>query len=105
MDAYYVPVEQKTSNITKPAFSHVIQVTAYCMIVEDLKGMYPPYGILKYKKHEFKIPYEKRWKNLVLKLRDDLASDRQRNKAHRNHNKVFKCKYCVRREFCPEKLV
>ena len=105
IDDDHIPVEEKSSDLMSPTFPHVIQVTAYCMLVEDEYGTAPPYGILKYKNAEFKIPYEERWKKLVLQFREKMLKDIERGETHRNHNNKRKCNNCVRKEYCPERLL
>ena len=100
----YIPVEQKSMEANHPRFSHVMQVTAYCMIIEDIYGKPPPYGIIKYSNRQFKIPYEERWKNIVMKIRKNMLRDMEKGVAHRNHNNARKCATCARREHCPERL-
>jgi len=103
IDNEYIPVEEKTADLKSPTFPHVIQITAYCMLIEDRYGIAPSYGILKYKNMEFKIPYEARWKNLVLQLRENMIKDIEKGESHRNHNNIKKCKNCVRKEYCYER--
>jgi len=104
IDDDHIPVEEKSSDVTHPLFHHVIQVTAYCMLVEDRYGSPPPYGILEYKNARFKIPYEERWKKIVLEMREQMIRDIKRGKAHRNHNNIKKCRRCHYREECPESM-
>ena len=51
-DGRVVPVEVKSSRGPAPGrppyFSHVLQLYAYCQIVEDRYGAAPPYGLLIY---------------------------------------------------------
>jgi len=100
----YIPVEEKSMESNHPRFSHVMQITAYCMIIEDVYGKAPPYGIIKYADRQFKIPYEERWKNMVINIRKNMLKDREKGRAHRNHNNPKKCAGCSRREYCPERL-
>ncbi|HEC76617.1 MAG TPA: Dna2/Cas4 domain-containing protein [Thermoplasmatales archaeon] len=104
IDDDYIPVEEKSADFTSPKYPHVIQITAYCMLIEDKYGKAPPYGILKYKNSEFKIPYEKRWKNRILKMRESIIEDIKRGEAHRNHYNPKKCKNCLRRDYCNERI-
>jgi len=99
-----IPVEEKIADIKQPLLHHVIQITAYCMLVEDRYGVPPPYGIIKYKNAQFKIPYEKRWKDMVLEMREKMLRDMERGGAHRNHNNIKKCRKCSYREKCPESM-
>ena len=100
----YIPVEEKTTERNAPHLPHVIQLTAYCMLIEDKYGKSPPYGIIRYKNVQFKVPYELRWKEMVLELKKKMEDDLKRGEAHRNHYNIKKCKNCVRKEFCPERL-
>ena len=51
-DGRIVPVKVKSSRGPPPGrppyFSHVLQLYAYCQIVEDRYGVAPPYGLLNY---------------------------------------------------------
>jgi CRISPR-associated exonuclease Cas4 len=105
LDNEYIPVEEKSSNAYSPPFPHVIQITAYCMMVQDAYGIAPPYGIIKYKNAEFKIPYEQRWIDLVVDIRQKIIDDTAKGEAHRNHYNGKKCSHCNVRENCPEKLM
>ncbi|MBC7081688.1 MAG: Dna2/Cas4 domain-containing protein [Thermoplasmatales archaeon] len=103
IDDDYIPIEEKSCILNYPLLHHVIQLMAYCIIVEENYGK-TPYGILRYTGKEFKIPYEERWKNRVIDYVNAMKRDIERNEAHRNHNKKIKCSNCLRREWCPEKL-
>src|SRR5207244_12368460 len=44
-----VPVELKpTRTDSEPQESHLLQVLAYCLLLEDAEGKPPPYGLLRY---------------------------------------------------------
>lgn len=45
LDRVYVPVEQKPSS-RRLQQSHIFQVGALCMLVQDVYGVRPPYGVL-----------------------------------------------------------
>ncbi|MDG6970395.1 MAG: hypothetical protein JRN54_04720 [Nitrososphaerota archaeon] len=51
-DGRIVPVEVKSSRGPPPGrppyFSHILQLYAYCQIVEGEQGVTPPYGLLIY---------------------------------------------------------
>jgi CRISPR-associated exonuclease Cas4 len=54
-----VPVEYKSGRAAPavPFPSHVFQLIAYCLLVEEHYGSRPPHGILKYQDREFTIAY------------------------------------------------
>jgi len=102
---YHIPVEVKTGRTPKgPLFSHIVQLGAYCLLMEDKYDMAPPYGILRYEKTEHEIEYGIDLKNLVTNKLIEMQDVLKTGEAHRNHNRPGKCIGCSRRSVCPEKL-
>lgn len=100
----YIPVEKKTGRTPKgPLFSHIIQLVAYCMLVEEAFGKVD-HGLLEYDERRYFIDYSKNLKKTVIKLRENLLKDLGRGEAHRNHERKGKCINCSRRDICPERL-
>ena len=51
-----IPVEEKKGRTPQgPLFSHILQVAAYCLLIEDTMGKAPPYGLLKYPEREDEV--------------------------------------------------
>lgn len=102
----YIPVEEKTGRVPKgPLFSHMIQIIAYCMLIEDTMKKKPSYGILKYNGNVYRITYDENLREVVMQLREKLLHSMKEGEVHRNHNRKGKCMNCSRREICPERLV
>ncbi len=100
----YIPVEIKTGRIPRgPLFSHIMQLTAYMVLVEE-NYKAPPYGLLKYGPVIYKIEYEEDLKNLMLEKVKEIRKALESGEVHRNHHKVGKCLHCSRRDICPERL-
>ena len=100
-----IPVEEKTGRTPKgPLFSHILQVAAYCLLIEDSTGRAPPYGLLKYPEHEHEVEYNQELRNLLLKNMEEMREVRRTGDAHRNHNRPGKCRSCSRRDLCDERL-
>jgi len=100
----YIPIEIKTGRVPRgPLFSHIMQLTAYMLLVED-NFKAPPYGLLKYGNMIYKIDYDKGLKELLLKKVDEMRSALKTGEVHRNHNRVGKCLHCSRRDICSERL-
>ena len=100
----YIPIEIKTGRIPRgPLFSHIMQLTAYMLLVEENYAA-PPYGILKYGNIIYRIDYNEDLKNLLLKKVDEMRKALKTGEVHRNHNRRGKCLHCARRENCPERL-
>ena len=101
----HVPVEVKTGRTPRgPLFSHILQVAAYCVLLEEEYGKAPPYGIIRYGETSFEIEYNDDQKKLVLQKLAEMRTAITKGEAHRNHNRPGKCIHCSRRSGCPERL-
>lgn len=100
-----IPVEEKTGRTPRgPLFSHILQVAAYCLLIEETSGKAPPYGVIKYPEHEHEIEYNDDLKKVLLEKLGEMRRIMDTEDAHRNHERPGKCKNCSRREICPERL-
>jgi len=105
VDGADIPVEEKTGRVPKgPLFSHILQVAAYCLLLEETTGKHVPYGILKYGTDQHVIKFDDNLKNTLLGITDEMRSILDGKPAHRNHKRTSKCRSCSRREICPERL-
>ncbi|MFQ6059609.1 MAG: CRISPR-associated protein Cas4, partial [Anaerolineae bacterium] len=96
-----IPVEVKsTSCPPTPYHSHVLQLAAYCLLVEDKYGQSPPYGIIKYRDQTYAVEYTAQLRDELLsvmaEMRHDLADD-DVGPSHANPNR---CRSCGYREEC-----
>ncbi|MCJ2520512.1 MAG: CRISPR-associated protein Cas4 [Candidatus Thermoplasmatota archaeon] len=100
-----IPVEVKTGRKPRgPLFSHILQVTAYCFLIEETSGRKPPYGLLRYGDTVHEIEYTDDLRNLLLSKLDEMRAVANGGEAHRNHHRPGKCANCSRRYACPERL-
>jgi CRISPR-associated exonuclease Cas4 len=100
-----IPVEVKTGRVPRgPLFSHILQVAAYCLLVEETTGRAPPYGLLKYDGVSHEIEYNEDLKRLLLVKLAEMRAALGKGEAHRNHQRPGKCVGCSRRPACPERL-
>jgi CRISPR-associated exonuclease Cas4 len=103
-----VPVEAKST--MRPASgraydSHIFQLAAYCLLVEDTIGAHVPYGIIRYADAEILIDYTPELKDELLELLDEMREARYAEEVHRSHNEARRCSNCSMREICDEALV
>ncbi len=106
IDGENIPVEVKTGRVPKgPFFSHILQIVAYCLLLEEMHGTAPPHGIVKYSGTEFEIEYDESLKDLLIGKLKDMREIMKTEEVHRNHKREGKCRHCSRRELCPERLV
>jgi CRISPR-associated exonuclease Cas4 len=98
-DGRTVPVELKsrTAPARGPPASHVAQVRAYCLLVEESTGTAPPFGVLRYSDGvEFRIPWDRDARAQLLRLRAEL----DRPYDGRATPSRAKCAGCRWREVC-----
>ncbi|MFQ6012857.1 MAG: PD-(D/E)XK nuclease family protein [Thermoplasmata archaeon] len=104
-DGDLIPVEIKTGRTPRgPLFSHILQVAAYCLLVEETYGSRPPYGLLRYGESVHEIDYTDELEDLLLSKLDEMRAVAVQGEAHRNHRRRGKCLRCSRRHACDERL-
>jgi len=106
MEDKQIPVEEKKGRTPKgPLFSHILQIAAYCLLIEESTGKTPPYGLLKYPEQQHEIEYNEDLKKVLLEKLREMRKIMDTGEAHRNHNRPGKCKSCSRNDSCPEKII
>lgn len=100
-----IPVELKSSPAPpQPHDGHILQLAAYCHLVESALGHRPPYGIVRYRDRAFRINYTSSLRKALLKA---LAIIRQcgSNAPDRSHGQPQRCRSCVYQTSCDQSLV
>lgn len=98
-----IPVEVKSaSGLTAPYESHVLQLAAYCVLVEAAHGVRPSHGIVKYADRAFAVDYtpvlERALLDLLARMRACGA-----NAPSRSHDSPERCQGCGFRQVCDER--
>lgn len=100
-----IPVEVKTGNPNLPYKNHVLQLAAYCQILEDVYGKQVPYGVLVYDNGvQYRIPFDD---NLRFELNYTIQKMRiaiETGMITRNHKEPQRCIYCSMKEYCKSRL-
>jgi len=100
-----VPVEVKSSPApAQPWAGHVLQLAAYCLLVEEALGARVTHGILRYADKQFAIPYTPELKAALLRALDDMRAALAAGDAHRDHHDAGRCARCGLRQACDERL-
>jgi CRISPR-associated exonuclease Cas4 len=69
----FIPVEVKSSlSPRSPYRSHVLQLVAYCLLVEEVTGFAPPYGVIAYKDRRFSVNYTPTLKAELLRILEEM---------------------------------
>lgn len=101
-----VPVEAKPSRrAPEPYEADIMQLAAYCLLVEETSGQRPPYGLLHYADHTFRIPYTPALRASLLGLLDDMRADMDQADVPRTHDDPQRCRFCGQRAHCDVSLV
>lgn len=101
-----IPVELKSSAAPAdgPRRSHVLQLAAYCLLIEETYRQRPKYGIVKYADRMFAIDYTDALHALLLEVMAAMRADLADEAAHRSHDEAARCLHCGYRHACDERL-
>ena len=101
-----VPVEVKSAHAPSdgPRRSHVLQLAAYCLLVEETYRQKPKYGIVKYADQMFAVDYTQTLQTALLDVIAAMREDLARGTAQRSHDEAVRCVHCGYRQACPERL-
>ena len=100
-----IPVEVKSGRApATPYAAHVLQLAAYCLLVEEREARRPPRGILKYDDRAFEIEYTPELRARVLATLDAMRSDLRSEEVDRSHQEAGRCRGCGQRTACDRRL-
>jgi len=89
-----IPVEVKPGrNAAHPYESDLMQLAAYCVLIEETTGAAPPYGLLRYAERTFRLSYTARVREEVLTLLDEMRNALD-NDCDRSHDDPARCWGC-----------
>ena len=106
-DGGVVPVEAKSAAVPpdgRPRDSHVAQLAAYCLLVEEVLGASVPYGLIKYRDREVRVEYTPELKESALALLEEMNDAAHADEVHRSHEDPRRCAGCSLRDVCTESL-
>jgi len=101
MTGAYIPVEVKSGRAKKPYWNHILQLAAYCLLVEERYGTRVPYGILVYGDgRQHRIEFTDTIRSQVLSTVDEMRRCLENGTVRRNHNAPVRCTNCAYRTEC-----
>jgi len=105
-----IPVEVKSGSAPpQPYPSHVLQLAAYCLLVDEAEGRTPPHGLIKYADAVFEIDYTPALRRELLALLDAMrgwhAQSPQAGGPPRSHEEARRCAGCGYRSVCDQSLI
>ena len=102
-----IPVEAKSTRSPaggRPYDSHLMQLAAYCLLVEDALGTRVPYGVVRYADGEVRVEYTNGLRETLLETLEEIREAREAEDIHRSHDEPRRCASCGYRDVCDEAL-
>lgn len=102
-DEGLVPVEVKRSAAPpggRAYDSHVMQLAAYCLLVEEAHDQTPPCGYIRYADATVQIDWTDELRDLLLETLVDMRNDLTQRDVVRSHDDAARCRACGVRHGC-----
>jgi len=104
-DGAIIPVEVKSSTAPpEPYYGHVMQLAAYCVLVQSAYGLRPSRGIIQYRDRAFSVPFTPRVENDVLEILHEMRADGSAVNVNRDHDNWRRCAGCGHLAHCEQAL-
>jgi CRISPR-associated exonuclease Cas4 len=100
-----IPVEVKSSFAPEiPYRSHVLQLAAYCILIERSQKKRPPYGLIHYSNRTFAVDFTPQLESDFLELVEEIHHSDRSSSPARSHQSKPRCEKCGYRSICDQKL-
>jgi CRISPR-associated exonuclease Cas4 len=87
-----------------PYDSHVMQLGAYCILVEKQFNARPPYGLLRYRNRTFRVPFTPELEEAVIGHIERIRGLKEKEGAARSHDQPNRCARCGYRHVCDQRI-
>ena len=99
--SFTIPIEVKSAKRpSTPQAGHLLQLGAYCLLVEAVYQRTPPYGILHYADATLRIPFDTQLRTAVLAAAELIRHDQQASQVKRSHDEPNRCRVCGYQQQC-----
>ena len=103
-----IPIEVKSSNAPRagrPYESHLMQLAAYFLLLEDVLQRPVPDGLIRYRNRTLRVANTDELRSRLMDLIAQMRRLMARDVARRNHNRPQRCSRCSVAHACDERLV
>lgn len=101
-----IPVEFKSSKApAEPYEGHIMQLVAYCVLVESHFGKRPSHGIIRYEDRSFDIKYTAELEDELIAVLEEMRFDLEDADVPRSHDAWQRCNGCGFKAGCEQSLV
>ena len=105
-DDLVIPVEVKPDRAApQPYKSDVLQLAAYCLLVEETYGHQPEHGLIRYRDRTFAVDYTPELRETLLDTLAAMRRDATNSDVNRSHQHAGRCRACGFRARCDQRLV
>lgn len=100
-----VPVEIKPlRRSARPWLRDIVQLSAYCLLLEECEPRFAGYGYLRYANRTFRIDFTDSLRAELLRTAAALRADLVATDVDRDHNDPVRCARCSLRGSCVQAL-
>ena len=99
---YCIPVEVKSGGGLHPHESQVLQLAAYCQILEETSEVFVPEGILVYNNVQYTIPFDPKLRFELELVMKTMRTSLRNGVVQRNHQDLARCCYCSMKRYCTD---
>lgn len=99
-DDHLIPVEVKSGHHPHPQPSHVMQLAAYCQLLEETSGEFVPYGILVLNREPTRIPFDPGLRYSLEMTMERMRRVLRSGTVTLNHDDPHRCRHCSMRQYC-----
>ncbi len=104
--SHLIPIEVKPGRrAAEPYASDMMQLAAYCLLVEETAGARPPYGLLCYASGTFKVRFDDRLRDDLIEVLDEMHTADAAVTSRRSHNQAARCGGCGFVRQCDQALL
>ena len=101
-----VPVELKPSRQSdSPWLRDVVQLAAYCLLLEETEPRFAGYGYLRYAHRTFRIDFTDRVRGELLRTIAEMRADLTADDVPPNHHDPRRCARCMLVRVCGRAVV
>ncbi|HUT00032.1 MAG TPA: Dna2/Cas4 domain-containing protein [Candidatus Thermoplasmatota archaeon] len=99
---HVIPVEVKSGGGSHPHHSQILQLAAYCQILEDTSGVFVPEGILVYNNVPYTISFDPKLRFELESVMKTMRASLRSGSVQRNHQEAGRCRRCSMRRYCTD---
>jgi CRISPR-associated exonuclease Cas4 len=103
---YIAPVELKPSRESdSPWLRDVVQLAAYCLLLEETEPRFAGYGYLRYANRTFRVDFTDRVRGELLRTIAGMRADLTADDVPPNHHDPRRCARCMLVRVCGRAVV